>query len=61
MRIVSLTVGEKADLLSTPDEIEPRRDLKAGPGVCPIVDRSQRGDPLVGLRPTLDTRLRGGG
>ena len=43
------------------DEIEPRRELKNGAKAFPVVDRSRRGDPVIGLRPTLDTRLRKSG
>ena len=58
VRLVSLQVGGKAELNANPDEIEPRKDLKLGAKDWPEVDRSLRGDPVVGLRPTLDTRLR---
>ncbi len=40
------------------DEIEPRADLKAGAVSFPLVDRGNKGDPAIGLRPTFDTRLR---
>ena len=58
MRLASLQAGSKAELNANPDEIEPRKDLKVGAKDWPQVDRSLRGDPVVGLRPTLDTRLR---
>jgi hypothetical protein len=58
VRLASLQTGSKADLNANPDEIEPRKDLKVGAQDLPVVDRSLRGDPVVGLRPTLDTRLR---
>lgn len=61
VRLASLQLGDKADLLATPDEIEPRRELKSGARVFPVVDRTRRGDPVIGLRPTLDTRLRKSG
>lgn len=57
-RLASLTVGDKSDLMLHPDEIEPRRDIKANVQSFPVVDRSRRSDPLVTLRPTLDTQLR---
>ncbi|HYP58573.1 MAG TPA: cell wall hydrolase, partial [Beijerinckia sp.] len=44
-----------------PDEIEPRAELKRHAGAFPVIDRTHRGDPMVGLRPTFDTRLRGPG
>ena len=58
LRLASLQAGSRAELNAHPDEIEPRKDLKLGAGQMPEVDRSLRGDPVVGLRPTLDTRLR---
>lgn len=58
MRLASLQTGTKADLNAHPDEIEPRLDLKTGAKELPQVDRSRRADPLVDLRPTLDTSLR---
>jgi spore germination cell wall hydrolase CwlJ-like protein len=61
VRLASLQLGDKADLIATPDEIEPRRELKIGAKAFPVVDRSRRGDPVIGLRPTLDTRLRKSG
>ena len=61
VRLAALQLGDKADLLATPDEIEPRRELKSGARAFPVVDRTRRGDPVIGLRPTLDTRLRKSG
>lgn len=56
-----LHTGTQTDLDSRPDEIEPRRVLKSGPDASPDVNRSARGDPFVGLRPTFETHLRGAG
>ncbi len=55
--------GRGADIRSVTDEIEPRRELKrqsatASPAARPEIDRSHKGDPTLGLRPTFDTRLR---
>jgi len=61
VRLAALQLGDKADLLATPDEIEPRRELKSGARTFPVVDRTRRSDPVIGLRPTLDTRLRKSG
>jgi spore germination cell wall hydrolase CwlJ-like protein len=61
VRLASLQLGDKLDLLAAPDEIEPRIELKSNPQGFPAVDRARRGDPVVGLRPTLDTRLRRSG
>ena len=55
---VSYDVGSSETLKQLPDEIEPRADLKTGGGAFPVIDRSNKGDPTIGLRPTFDTRLR---
>jgi spore germination cell wall hydrolase CwlJ-like protein len=54
----SLDLGEAADFKVIPDEIEPRADLKHGGGAFPAINRDNKGDPAVGLRPTFDTHLR---
>jgi len=41
-----------------PEEMEPRADIKKNARVFPEIDRSHKGDPLVGLRPSLSGRLR---
>ena len=58
LRLASLQTGSKVELNANPDEIEPRLDLKTGTRAMPEVDRTRRADPLVELRPTLDTSLR---
>ena len=60
---VRFELGRGEDFHAVADEIEPRRDLKrrstvATPAASPEIDRSHKGDPAVGLRPTFDTRLR---
>lgn len=55
--------GRNAEFRAITDEIEPRRELKrqsatATPAALPVIDRSHKGAPVVGLRPTFDTRLR---
>lgn len=57
----ALTLGPRGEFRSVPDEIEPRDDLKAQQRQFPTPDRSKKGDPFVGLRPTFDARLREGG
>jgi Cell Wall Hydrolase len=55
-----LATGTAQDLAELPDEFEPRKDLKhnvAGQKF-PDVDRSQKGNPFIGLRPSFDTSLR---
>ncbi|WP_158808728.1 cell wall hydrolase [Beijerinckia sp. L45] len=54
----SYAIGQASDFQQMPDEIEPRADLKRDPGVFPVIDRANKGDPAIGLRPTFDTRLR---
>ena len=53
-----LNLGTPDLLAAVPDEIDPRMDLKRGAQSFPQIDRSHKGDPVVGLRPTLDGRLR---
>jgi Cell Wall Hydrolase len=54
-----LAVGEPDDLAGA-DEIEPNRTLKDPASPLPAVDRSNKGDPFIGLRPGFDARLRRG-
>ncbi|MGH6847025.1 MAG: cell wall hydrolase [Methylocella sp.] len=58
LREASLSIGGGEEFKRLPDEIEPRADLKPNAPRFPEVDRSNRGDPLAGLRPAFDTRLR---
>jgi len=51
------TVGEPGDLRSIPDEREPHVELKPNTKDFPQVDRSRKGDPVVAIRPTFETRL----
>lgn len=58
-----LVLGAPEEFTRLPDEREPRAVFKHPlPGVAfqalPDIDRSNKGDPLVGLRPTFDTQLR---
>ena len=58
-RRVSPSARRTSFLASLPeDEAEPRADLKKGASAFPEIDRRHKGDPLVGLRPTIDGRLR---
>jgi hypothetical protein len=52
-----LMVGAPEDLVAS-DEIEPRKALKRNVSKFPMPDRSHRGDPVVGLRPSFDAKLR---
>jgi Cell Wall Hydrolase len=58
LRQASLSIGDGEEFKRLPDEIEPRADLKHNARRFPEVDRSNKGDPLAGLRPAFDTRLR---
>jgi spore germination cell wall hydrolase CwlJ-like protein len=53
-----LVLGAPDQLAASPDEIEPRADLKRNAKIFPQIDRSHKGDPAVGLRPTLDGKWR---
>jgi spore germination cell wall hydrolase CwlJ-like protein len=53
-----LSVGRPEDLRNVPDEREPRVDLKPEVAYFPEVDRTKKGDPIVNIRPTFDTRLK---
>ena len=55
---VSFDPGEPDDFKEVADEIEPRADLKPHSTSFPVVDRSGKGDPAIGLRPTFDSELR---
>ncbi|MDO9443397.1 MAG: cell wall hydrolase [Beijerinckiaceae bacterium] len=58
LRLAALNVGDPQEFLLRPDEIDPRLALKSGAREFPEIDRSKRGDPVVGLRPTFDAKLR---
>jgi len=51
-------VGERDDLGSVPDEIEPRFARKTFKLAAPVVNRAHRGDPFVALRPGFEARAR---
>ena len=59
-----LEIGAPEELSQEPsenaDELSPRRDLKvdatADPAAFPAVDRANKGDPLIVLRPSYETR-----
>jgi spore germination cell wall hydrolase CwlJ-like protein len=59
LREARLIIGGPDQLNGQPEEeIEPRQDLKKGAAAFPEIDRRHKGDPVVGLRPTIDGRLR---
>lgn len=51
-------LGGADDFSPAADEQEPRLARKINARDNPHIDRSHRGDPFVGLRPTFDTHLR---
>jgi spore germination cell wall hydrolase CwlJ-like protein len=63
-RQARLILGEESELAAGPGEVEPRATLKVylakapPPPPMPQIDRSKKGDPLVGLRPTFDAKWR---
>lgn len=57
LREASLSIGNADEFRRLPDEIEPRAVLKRNTQAFPSVDRTHKGDPLVGLRPQFDSRL----
>lgn len=61
LRQARLVIGDQADFVVAVDEMEPDARLKAHASTFPAVDRTHRGDPAVGLRPTFDAKLRAPG
>jgi hypothetical protein len=53
----SLTLGSPDDLAAIDDEVDPHADLKRTHAAFPIVDRSRKGDPFIGLRPGFEAKL----
>src|ERR1700733_14843795 len=51
-------LGESSDFDRMPDEIEPRIVMKRTGQGSPDIDRTDKGDPIVGLRPTFDSKLK---
>lgn len=64
IHMAALTAGgdyRDLEFRTLPDETEPRVQLKTGAKEFPRIDASRKSDPLVGLRPTFDAKLRGKG
>lgn len=57
LQTARLDVGGPQDLRSIPDEREPHVELKPNAKGFPQVDRTRKGDPVVAIRPSLETRL----
>ena len=60
VQLARLTEGGPFDLHTPPDENEPHVDLKPNASQFPEIDRSHKGDPVVAMRPSFDSRLQGG-
>ena len=64
LREASLVIGEERELQAGSGEVAPRIILKPHvakappPPPMPEIDRSRKGDPLIGLRPTFDAKWR---
>ncbi len=54
----SLVLGDASEFDRLPDELEPRLVMKRDGAGMPAIDRTHKGDPLVGLRPSFDSQLR---
>ncbi len=61
LREASLSLGSSEDFRRVPDEIEPCAVLKRNAHQFPWIDRTRKGDPLAGLRPAFESRLRESG
>jgi len=54
-----LFLGDQVDFAQVPDEVTPQAVLKPHAAhSLPVIDRSRKGDPVVGLRPTFSSQLR---
>jgi hypothetical protein len=56
IELARLTDGGPFDLHTPPDEREPHIDIKPNAKEFPQVDRSHKGDPVVAMRPSFDSR-----
>ncbi len=56
-----LVIGDPDEFVVGTDESEPNGRLKPHASAFPAVDRTHRGDPAVGLRPTFEAKLRAPG
>lgn len=61
LRQARLVIGDPDELAAGDDEADPKADLKPHSPAFPAVDRTHRGDPAIGLRPTFDAKLRAPG
>ena len=59
--LASLTLGTPEDLGSLPDEDQPTVEMKRDARAVPTVDRTDKGNPFIGLRPSFESHLRAPG
>jgi spore germination cell wall hydrolase CwlJ-like protein len=59
VELARLTDGGPLDMHTLPDEREPHIDLKPNAANFPEIDRTHKGDPVVAIRPSFETRLPG--
>jgi spore germination cell wall hydrolase CwlJ-like protein len=57
VELALLTEGTTSDLRQSADEREPHVELKPNIKNFPEVDRSRKGDPVVAIRPSFESRL----
>ncbi len=58
LQAASLVIDDPADARRLSSEIEPRMVVRHRTDPPEVIDRSGKGEPVVGVRPTFDTRLR---
>lgn len=56
MQMARLSVGSGEDVRARPDEREPHAALKPHAEVFPEVDRTNKGDPIIAMRPSFDSK-----
>lgn len=59
LREARLSIGPSAEFHTIPDELNPRIALKPQPGHFPTAVRAKKGDPVVALRPSFVSKLKG--
>jgi spore germination cell wall hydrolase CwlJ-like protein len=51
-----LAIGAQQELKAQPDETEPHVDIKPSADGFPEVDRTHKGDPVISMRPSFESR-----
>ncbi|WP_201281612.1 cell wall hydrolase [Methylosinus sp. Ce-a6] len=60
MQTARLSVGTDEDVHAQPDEREPHAVLKPHAESFPEVDRAKKGDPIIAMRPSFDSKRNDG-